>query len=334
MNRKELDALAAHHGLTVDAIDSVFDMVDARPTRAEVERFGMRVLRLAGVLSIASGVVFLVAANWDALAVLGRFALVQAVLVVAVGVALWQPPPHALGRYALLFAFIVTGALLALFGQTYQTGADVYELFLSWTLLGLVFTVAAQWSVVWAAWTLVLNIALWLFCGARPETGLFWVAFALWDVSQSELLLAPLSVNALLWLVSVRLESTHWSGLAPAWLGRFALACAIAFGTWSGMLVVLGLDGAEDGVAGLLVPLAVWVAIAVHTLRRRVDVFPLAMIEGSVIVLSTAWIARVGEFEDTGTLFVLAGWLIVISTVSGHYLMRLVRAWDAGEPHA
>ena len=331
MNRKELDALAAHHGLTADGVVSMLALADARPPRAEFQGFALRLLRLAGVLSIAAGVVFFVAANWSALTVFGRFALVQAFLVGVVAIALRWPPPHRLGRSALLLAFIVTGALFALFGQTYQTGADVYELFLNWALIGLPLVVAAQWSVVWAAWTLVLNVALWIFCGARPETGLLWLAFSLWELDQSTLLLVPLVVDVALWMISVSLERTRWSHLAPGWLGRFALACAVAVGTWSGMLVVLG---ADEVILSLLVVLVVFTAIALHTLRRRRDVFPLAAIEAGLIVLSTTWIARNADFDDTSILFLLAAWLIVTSTVSSRYLMRLVHRWDGAEAGA
>ena len=333
MNRNELDAFADHYGLTEEGVASALALANARPSRPEVERLGVRALYLAGVLSVAAGVVFWVAANWGALGVFGRFALVQGVLLAAVAVALWRPPPHAVGRHALLLAFIVTGALFALFGQTYQTGADVYELFLSWSLLGLLLVIAAQWSVPWAAWMLVLNVALALFCGARPEAGLFWLALAPWDLSQSQLLLVPLVINVVLWVASVALEGTRSSPLAPAWLGRLALACAVGYGTWAGMIVVVRSE-AGAGIAGLLVPLVVFAGVAMHTLRRRVDVFPLAMIEASLIVLSTTAIVEYGDFDDIGVFFVLSAWLVISSTVSGHYLMRLVRAWEPTEARA
>lgn len=328
MDRKVLDGLAGHHGLTAESVERMLDLAAVRPSRSDLERFGVRVLHLAGVLSIAAGVVFFVAANWSVLAVFGRFALVQAVLLAAAALALWRPPPQALGRYSLLFAFVVTGALFALFGQTYQTGADVYELFLTWALIGSVFALAAQWSVVWAAWALVLNVALWLFCGARPETGVLWVVFAAWGFTTSQLLVVPLMVNVLLWGVVGALQGTRWSALAPRWLGRFLLACAVASGTWSGMMVVLG---GGEGAVGLVAPLAVFAVVGLLTLRRRDDVFPLAAIEGSLIVLSTVWIADVTDFGELGAFFLLAAWLILTSTVSGHYLMRMVRAWEVQE---
>lgn len=331
MNRTLLDALAAHHRLTPDGVEAMLDLAAARPDRGEMERFLGRVLRLAGVLSVAAGVVFFVAANWSAFPVFGRFAVVHGALAVAVGVALWRPPPRAEGRSALLLAFIVTGALFALYGQTYQTGADVYELFLGWAIFGSVFALAAQWSVVWAAWLLVLDVALWLFCGARPEAGLLWVAVSPWAGSTADLLLLPLGVNVAVWALADGLHGTPLGPLVPRWLGRFALACGVISGTWAGMMVVVG-SRAAGGGTGLVVPLLVFAAVAVYTLRRRRDVFPLAAIDGALILLSTTWLVQAGDFGEIGMFFVVAAWLIVVSTVSGRTLVGLVRRW--GDPEA
>lgn len=330
MNRKVLDALAAHHGLATEGVEGMLDLAGARPDGAELEAFVVRLLQLAGVLSVAAGVVFFVAANWSAFPVFGRFALVHVALAGAVGVALWRPPPQPAGRYALLLAFVVTGALFALYGQTYQTGADVYELFLSWALFGGVLVIAAQWSVVWAAWLLVLDLALWLFCGARPEAGLLWLAFSPWSPGTAELLLLPLGVNVGIWAVADALRGTSLGRLAPRWLGRFALACGVISGTWAGVLVVVG-TGYAGGAVGLIIPLLVFAGVGAYALHRRRDVFPLAAIDGALIVLSTTWIARVSDFDAVGVFFVLAAWLIVVSTLSGRTLVRLVRRWGGEE---
>jgi uncharacterized membrane protein len=329
MNRKELDAFAAHYALAPADIAVALELAGARPSPADLAHFAVRLLRLAGVLSLAAGLVFFIAANWDALAVLGRFALVEAVLVLSVGVALWKPPPLALGRYALLLAFIATGALLALFGQTYQTGADVYELFLTWALLGIFLAVAGQWSVTWAAWVLVLNGALWLYCAWQPQSGWLWLLFGAPRGSAS-LVLMPVVVNVVLWSATVYLERRRVAAFAPAWLGRFVLACAVGFATWAGAFAIIG-SGPGVNTSGdaltLTIVLGILAAIAVYALRQRRDVFPLALIAASLIVLSTTALVRFLDFDEIGIFFLLSLWLIASSTVSGRLLMRVVRAW-------
>jgi uncharacterized membrane protein len=327
MNRRDLDAFVAHHRLSSTAIDAALDIAAARPAASEFRQFAVRLLQLAGVLSLAAGAVFFVAANWKELGVAGRIALVESLLVVSIALAMWRPPPSSLGRYALLMAFIATGALLALFGQTYQTGADVYELFLTWTLLGLPFVVAGQWSVIGAAWLVVLNVSSLLFFGWRPQGGWLWAVFSPWHVSTSLLLLAPTALNLLLWALAEYAGRTRWASLAPRWLARLALVFAFGFLTWAGTDAVVQSPMGGDDARALFLVLALEAGVVVYALRKRDDVFPLALTAASLIVLTTCALGSHAGFEQLGMLFVLALWLIVSSTISGRMLMTLVRAW-------
>jgi hypothetical protein len=104
------------------------------------------------------------------------------------------------------------------------------------------------------------------------------------------------------------------------------------FGTWAGITAIFGSEPGSDSVDALtlLILLAVLAAIAVLTLRQRRDVFPLALIAGSLIVLTTTALGRFLDFDEIGVFFVLSLWLIASSTAGGHVLMRVVRAWRAG----
>jgi uncharacterized membrane protein len=154
LTRRELDAFAEHHRLERPAVEALFEIAGARPSKRERLRLLRGVLSIGGVLSLVAAVVFFVAANWQLLGMFGRFTLVHVLLLATVALSLWRPPRARIGRLAMLGAFLLTGALLALFGQTYQTGADVHELFFTWAVLGLPFVLVGQWSVAWGAWTL------------------------------------------------------------------------------------------------------------------------------------------------------------------------------------
>lgn len=331
MNRRDLDAFVAHYRLSAEAATVVLDLTAARPAPAEFRLFLVRVLQLAGVLSLAAGLVFFIAANWQDLGVTGRFALIQGVIVASVALALWKPSPHALGRYSLLMAFIATGALLALFGQTYQTGADVYELFLTWALLGLAFVVAGQWSVLSAAGLIVVNVALLLFFGGRPGGGWLWAVFSPFRGSESLQLLAPALLNLALWALAEFGRRARWSAFAERWVSGLALVCAFGFLTWAGFDV---LDSRTldryDGLALLLV-LALEAALVIHAMRRRNDVFPLALTAASLIALITCALLTHSRFDDLGNSLLLAAWLTVSSTISGRVLMSRVRQWRQEE---
>jgi uncharacterized membrane protein len=246
-------------------------------------------------------------------------------------VAFWKPPPAFVGRSALFLAFIATGALLALFGQTYQTGADIYELFLTWTLLGLPLVIAARWSVSSAAWVLVLNLALLLYCGWQPGGGMLWALLGNARFRTADLVLIPAWLNLLLWLAA------EWRRpeAVPDWVRRLLVSCAFLFGTWSGILAVVD-DGyytrefAEHSRA--LAPLALLAAMAVtvaFTFWRLRDVYPLAVVLGSFIIVSLFWIGDIVDMADEGVFLLLAVYLIGVSTAGGKLLLTLMRRWRA-----
>jgi uncharacterized membrane protein len=329
LKRGELEQLAKFYSLDQRRIEMLFELSGARPTRAEGLVFLGKLLRIGGILSLAASLVFFVAANWSRFEVFGRFALIELVLVGCAVVACIKPPPSFVGRGALFLAFVATGGLLALFGQTYQTGADIYELFLMWSLLGLPLVFVARWSVATAAWVLVLNLALLLFCGWQPAGGLLWSVLGGARFRTPPLFLGAAVLNVVLWFA---LENWRHEA-APAWVRRLLVSCAFGFGTWAGIMAAF--DGGrlfqrmDIDPATLLGIAAIMVAVAWYTLKRREDIYPLAVVMGTFIIVGMAWVARLIEFADEGALFVLAVWLIITSTVGSRILLALMRDWRA-----
>jgi uncharacterized membrane protein len=95
-----------------------------------------KLFAFSGAALIGAAVIYLVAFNWDKLDRFSHFALVAVPLFLTVLFAAWRFP--GVSAYsALVASWLLTGALLALFGQTYQTGADPFQLFGAWALLTL-----------------------------------------------------------------------------------------------------------------------------------------------------------------------------------------------------
>lgn len=73
---------------------------------------------------LAAAVICFVAANWDQLGRFGRLYGLQAAMALAAGAALRLGLARPAGQAALVLAGVLLGGVLALVGQTYQTGAD------------------------------------------------------------------------------------------------------------------------------------------------------------------------------------------------------------------
>lgn len=214
--------------------------------QASRERFDAGALIGAGAL-VGFGLTLWIAANWDAFGKFGRFGLIGAIVAVAGAVAIAGPRLRA---PASLIGVMAVGGLLALFGQTYQSGADPWQLFALWAALTLPWALAARHDAVWCAWVVIAMTAVSLWA---PENRA-WP----WEVRTQDLPVAWIMAVALTaamadWPAAERLAGPRrWAfRLAAAlaltlvtggavmaifekspgvyWLGLFALAAAGAF---------------------------------------------------------------------------------------------------------
>ncbi|MEZ5843823.1 MAG: GDYXXLXY domain-containing protein [Hyphomicrobiaceae bacterium] len=139
------------------------------------ERAALAAIVAAGAL-IGFGVVLWVAAHWLAIGTTGRFVLVGIVTLAAGMVAARSDRARPA---AALVGILGTGGLLALYGQTFQTGADPWQLFALWAALAVPWALAARSDAVWVLVVMVAATALglWLAAnlagpgGSRPTRG-------------------------------------------------------------------------------------------------------------------------------------------------------------------
>jgi hypothetical protein len=176
---------------------------------------------------------------------------------------------------------------------------------------------------------LVLNVALLLFCGWNPTGGMLWVLFGGTRFQPAHLVMCAAWLNLALWFAF-----EFWRvDAVPDWVRRLLMSCAFGFGTWAGLLSVTEFGYSYTGPRGdSLTFLTLTIAMAattVYTLRRRTDVYPLAVVMGSFIIISLVWFAQLSGFADEGMLLMLALWLIGTSTAAGRVLTVLNRRWRA-----
>ena len=269
------------------------------------------------------GVVMWIAANWASMGRVGHFALLQGlVLVMGVGAAL---KPAARGPLGLL-ALLGIGALFAYFGQTYQTGADPWQLFALWAVLALPLCWGARSDVLWAPWALVVvtAISLWAhtFGGHR------------WGVEADQL-----SVHLVAWTAGLALVaalspvSTRFTG-AGVWSFRTAVTLTVA------AITLTALGGlfhkpvqAQYGLGLLLFA----VGFVLLNTRAVFDIFAISAVALGVNALLSIGVARVlfdnGGGGDWAGKLMLMGVIaagLLAGTVSG--ILRLARRHAAAIP--
>ncbi len=242
-----------------------------------------RGLAVLGAALLGFGLVMWIAANWETLGRVGRFALLMGFVgVMGAGAAL---RPAARVPLALL-AMLGIGALFAYFGQTYQTGADPWQLFALWALLALPLCLGARSDVLWAPWALVVVTAISLWTHAHLGHR--------WRVQPEDL-----RTHALAWLLAVLLVGwlsrplQRFTG-AGLWSLRTAATLAVVMTTATALGGLFHDTVAPHYALGLLV---LAVAAGLSCLRAAFDVFVLSAVALSLNTLLVAGLSRL-LFDD------------------------------------
>ncbi|XXF76523.1 DUF2157 domain-containing protein [Myxococcaceae bacterium GXIMD 01537] len=159
---ERLRALAEAGVLSPSALEQALQLAVESPPKSWWRRFTSIVLMGLGALLVLSGIIYFFAYNWADLHRFGKLGLIM-FAIAASAVAAWRLGEGLAGQFALLFAAVLVGPLLAVFGQTYQTGADPYELFLGWSALILPWVVLARFGPLWLLQLGLANVGLTLF---------------------------------------------------------------------------------------------------------------------------------------------------------------------------
>ena len=205
-----------------------------RPNRAGWLQFVLRLLVLLGLLSLAFGVVFFFAYNWNDMGRQVKFIALQTLLLASFLLYVFKAKSAWTAQALLLSAVLVLGALLALFGQTYQTGADPWQLFATWAALILPLVVLSRSEVLWLVLALLVNTALSLYL--QVNRSLFgWV---LWGHQMTWVLFVLNGLFLLFteWLASARAQRWPWMALSHRWAAQ-VLGVAVIY-----LLGIMGLE--------------------------------------------------------------------------------------------
>jgi hypothetical protein len=312
--RPPLFDLAIRYRLDGPAARRLFQLagLDAEP--AGLDRWLPRGTALLAAALAGLGLILWVAANWDALGRIGQFALLQG-LVLAAGVGALVLPA---GRPALgLLVLLAIGGLLAFLGQTYQTGADPWQLFAWWSLLGLPLALAVRSDVLWTPWALVAMTAIALWAQAHGSRS--------WAVGPDDLAVSAWAWGAALLVVGALGPAARRFTGAGLWSLRLAATLAVALVTFTALSGLFFGDSLARYGLGLLVLTA---AAVVLGLPR---VFELGTLSAVVLGLDTLLTAGLGHWlfreaswgDDIGRLFVLGLFAAGLLALSVTVLLRL-----------
>jgi uncharacterized membrane protein len=301
-----------------ERFDAALRVAGVAPGAAAWRKFLETLFLWLGAASLAASVVFFVAANWQALGRFAKFGMVELALVVAIALAVWRGLDTLPGKAALVVAALLAGALLALVGQVYQTGADTFELFAAWAVAIIAWVLAARLPALWMLWIAILNLAAFFYFQIVPGRSL-WMLFG-----PRTSFLASFAVNALALAAWEYAAARGVAGFAVRWAPR---VLAFAGGVAITALAVLAIVEFRDHAGWHLVIYALWLGTLFWAYRvRSVDLFVLSGGVLSAIVVVAVGLAKL-LFDRGGSDAVLLMAIVVISGAGlGAYWLRRVGA--------
>ncbi|MDM8566196.1 DUF2157 domain-containing protein [Candidatus Halobeggiatoa sp. HSG11] len=322
---EHLFILARNNEFKSQALEYALRKIGVVPDSEAWRNFLDNMFLLLGITLLSVGVVFFFAYNWDDMGRFAKFGLLEAGILVMAIFATIRGLEHLSAKAAVLAASILFGALLAVYGQTYQTGADAFELFLFWAILILPWVLVTRFAALWLLWLILLNLSLILF----------WVQVV--DSSQHEipieLFLLLFALNGIALIIWELGRNVEW--LQVEWLGTILFLATMTVLIIPTIITIADFDiiWQENILFGLATGLYIFVTIFSLWYYRyqRHNLLLLAICLLGILVAFTTLVGVSLPIDEVLLFLVLAILVIGQATLATKWLLHIKTIWKQEE---
>lgn len=281
-----------------DALTAAKVIPDGKSWRTFIDHL----LLWLGGLALAFAVMFFIAYNWKDIGYFAKFGMVEGFIVLAIVAYCKLVENTIASKVSLLVATISLGVLLALYGQTYQTGADPWQLFFNWALLMLPWAFLGRFPAIWIVWVALINVSIVLYC--LTFRGMFGIVFG----SDSGLLWLTFLFNTLVF-IAWQLLSIRWLWLLERWAIRLLAVGSGVPLTWLVLFSIFDHRVVND-FAGLIWVL--WLVAMYYVYRKvKLDLFILAVCCLSGITVTVSFLSKHMLQHGDAAAFLLLACLVI-----------------------
>lgn len=317
--RSEVTHLVEEKHIRAEDVDSVLKITGLSPDAPSWHNFIDKLLLVLGSLGLAFSLMFFIAYNWDDFGRFAQFGLVEAAILIATLIYMKTDTDKIVAKVALLTASILLGVLLALFGQTYQTGADPWELFFNWALLMLPWVIIGRFSALWVVWVVLMNISMILYY--QTFGSLFWTY-----IGSEETLLWYLFAFNTIAVIIWELLSSYYTWLAEEFWGKRIIM--VMSGTAITSLVLMHIFDKGSAFVSTLVWMIYLGGLYVVYRKVQHDLFMLAgaCLSGIVVIIVFLSKHLLKNLDESG-FFILMLSVIALGSLSALWLKSLYKEW-------
>ena len=362
--QRTIEQLLKRGMLPIGNADLASTQLEIYPNARTWLTFFDKALLIIGAIALVLSLVFFIAYNWLYMGKLAKFALVEGALVITIAlyVALSFRRRFAFIRQLLLLiASVITGSLLALFGQVYQTGADTWQLFFGWAVLIIPWVIIARFPALWLLWLGLINAVTLFYIDTSLFFGIdyyyqdFWqftaitiinfIAFYLWlncfedkrdsglsNVSLSDLSLSDLSLSNVTADITINSKSnastfTHTTDKSSLHWSTYVVGL---LNTYTITYLTISTFFDNKNILLFFVAISLWLGWCVFMHwrfhKRTTDLLMLTYLSGSVIAVIVFILGKalLSNF-DAGGFLLLGLVLIGMSSYAVVWLRKVAR---------
>lgn len=322
--QKNVLRLAQRGFLDVPAYERALKIIGFTPDREGWYRFLNVLLLVLGAGFTVCGIYFFFAYNWAGMHRFVKLAIIEALIVSLIISVFVISLEKITGKIVLTVAGSLIGALLAVYGQVYQTGADSYTLFLYWTLLMAGWVLISRFTPMWFIWIGLINTSLLLY----------------WDQvigndSESQLLLWVFLINgAFILLWEILSPKMNW--LTSRWMPRILFLPVFYCVTYPAAGVA-GMDSRywKDDILWIVLSVlfVIMNAAVLYVYSKKIfDLFMLTISAISLMIVLDVWLSDLLDAAGDFLPLILGVVIIAQTALVVTLLLRTARSREERKP--
>lgn len=311
LQREDIQIISRHSNVTEQGIERALKE-NVYNDKETWQKFLRLFLITLGIGFTTAGIIFFFAYNWADLNKFVKLGLIEVLIVATTIMVLLPKIKSGTKNIILTGSSFLVGALFAVFGQIYQTGADAYDFFLAWTLFITLWVIVSNFAPLWLLYIVLINTTFFLYTEQVAK-----------DWPEIIVITSLFLFNTAILIASVLLDHYKKIENIPKWFTYFLALGSVTFAT---MGIVFGILDDNPPLFPLLISAVILVfALGIwHGIHSK-NTFYLSIIPLSLIIIITTLLFKI---SDEMIMFLIVGIFIIVSvTLVIMSLLKLQKKW-------
>ena len=264
-----------------------------------------------GVGFTVSGIIFFFAYNWTDLHKFAKIGMVEGLVIIATILVLRPKMNNNIRNIILTGASVLVGALFAVYGQIYQTGANAYDFFLGWTIFVTLWVAVSNFPPLYLLYLVLINTTFVLYSQQVSE----------W--SELSVLTSLFIFNSIVLIFAIVLSKYKKATNIPNWfLNIVALSCIVS----ATIGIIIGIfDKYETSFLVLILTTITVFALGIWHGVKTKNGFYLSAIPFSLVAITSALLFKAST--ELGMFLFVSIFVVISVTLIIRMLIKFQKEW-------